>query len=241
MKKLIIRPVALVILLSGLSMTESYAGGIPVIDTASNAQNAAHYVKELAEMAKQLSMAKNQLTQLKSQLKAMTGFKGFVDVLQQGGLDTELLTSYEDLLNGDTSAIMKRAEETLGDIDCSKAKDEKICKSSVLSNISSLNYLEKLSRQFDAKINRITELSQKAQSATDVKSMAEVQAAISLEANSIAMLQQQRQAFKDIAETKQRLYMQKSIREYGDEEVEQYLKDVEGSTNTTNYNRLLGK
>ncbi|MBS9783429.1 MAG: hypothetical protein KGV46_02630 [Pasteurella sp.] len=242
MKKKLIKPIVLATLLS-VSVTGSYASGIPVVDAANNLQNKLHYAKELIEMGKQLVTAKHQLEQLTSQLEAITGNKGFVDVLNTGGLETEILDSFDDLLNGTTTTVSNENKKLIGDFDCSRSKsdeDKMLCESSALSLASDLDNIKKLSNQFDEKIKRINELSQKVQSAKDTKSMAEIQAAISLEANSLAVLEQQRKSFKDLLATREKVYMQRVIRQHSAEKMQQYLKDKKGGNKRNNYNAVLG-
>lgn len=238
--RLTLKPIALALAISITANTQ--ATGIPVVDAASNAQNAIHYVKELAEMANQLSVARNQLTNLKDQLQAMTGFKGFSEILANGGLDTEILDTFEDLLSGDTSAIMSKAEDMLtGGIDCSGeiGIGKTLCEGSLLSDVATFNYIEQLSEQFDKKLEKISALSEKVTTANDVKSMAEIQAAISLEANSIALLQQQTQAFEAMNKTKQELFQKRVYRDISRREFKQLAKDLKVSKGGADYDGLL--
>lgn len=183
-----------------------YAGGIAVFDGAAVTQAAQNSLKELAEMAKQLAEAKAQVEQLKANVNALTGVKGFSDVLEMGGLDSDVTNSVKDILNGNTSGLTAKASEYFDDKpSCEGYKDKSMCQQAVLSGVSQLDYAEKLNAQLDKKLKTITELSERAKQAKDMKSMAELQAQISLEGNSIAVLKQQsdnfayaQQAKKDI-------------------------------------------
>lgn len=190
-----------------LAMTvPGHTGGIPVFDGTAVSQAAQNSIKELAEMAKQLAEAKAQVEQLKANVNALTGVKGFSDVLEMGGLDSDVTNSVKDILNGNTSGLTEKASKYFDDKpSCEGYKDKSMCQQAVLSGVSQLDYAEKLNAQLDKKLKTITELSERAKQAKDMKSMAELQAQISLEGNSIAVLKQQsdnfayaQQAKKDI-------------------------------------------
>lgn len=232
-----IKPVALGVFL--MTANATYATGIPVVDTAQIAQDAANFVQELTKMVEQINTAKKQLTELKAQVKAMTGVKGFSDVLTSGGLDDEVLGSFEDLLNGTSTTISDKNKGLVGDVDCSSETsdtDKMLCESSALGLASSLDNIEKLSSQFNEKLSRITELSQRIKSANDVKSMSEIQAAITLESNSLAVLEQQRLAFKDLQETRERLYTKRVLDEQSNKMLEKMKAE---KTKSADYGDLL--
>ena len=173
-------------------ISPSYAGGIAVFDGAAISQATANSLKELAEMAKQLAEAKAQVEQLKANVNALTGMKGFSDILQGGGLDSQIPGSIKDLLNGNTSTLMEKSSKYFDDKpDCDGYKDKAMCEQAMLSGVAQLDYAEKLNQQLDKKLQTITELSERAKQAKDMKSMAELQAQIALEGNSIAVLKQQ--------------------------------------------------
>jgi len=54
----------------------SHAAGIPVVDGASIAQNAANFLQEMLEMAKQLEMLQSQLSQQIKEYESLTGDRG---------------------------------------------------------------------------------------------------------------------------------------------------------------------
>ncbi len=208
-----------------LASNAVFAGGIPVVDASAIKQAAAHNLKELAEMAKQLIEAQNQVTQLKANVKALTGDKGFSKVMEMGGVDKEILTSFDDLLSGDTKFLAEKAKKYLEDLpDCSKSKDTQLCESSSLSNIAQLDFAEKLNSQISGKLQTITELSEKIKSAKDMKSMSEIQAMIGLEANSISLIQQQANNFARLQESQNRIAAQQLHDSYANSQWEVFSK-----------------
>lgn len=58
-----------------------YASGIPVVDAAAIAQDAANFAKEMLEMANQLNTLKSQLDQQLKQYESMTGDRGMGQLL----------------------------------------------------------------------------------------------------------------------------------------------------------------
>lgn len=235
--------------LTAIALQPAQAGGIPVFDGAAITQSVANTMRELAEMSKQLEEARNQLVELKKQVKAMTGDKGFGEIMKLGGLDEELQTTFGDLLKGNTGSLAEKSATYLGKgakgINCDSDDDvtKSLCESSVLSNVSMLNYIDKLDKQYENKLKKIEELAEKIKQTEDMKSIAELQASISLEANSIAILQQQTQTFRDLNNTRQRMFAQKSMIESGISEIQQLNKERSGNygNNNDNYNSLLGK
>ena len=78
-----------------------------------------------------------------------------------------------------------------------------------------------------------------------MKGIAELQAAIALEGNSIAILQQQTQTFSDLNDTRQRMYAQKALMESSSAEFRQFNKERREAASMgnkgNNYSDLLGK
>ena len=197
---------ALAIALTLAITTPALAGGIPVIDGAAIATAEKNSLAELAQMAKQLAEAKAQLEQLKASVKAMTGDKGFTEILNMGGIDPQITGTLEDLMKGNTSGLTSKAKDYLDSLpDCGNSRDKAMCEQAHLGGVAQLDFAEKLHEQLNNKLRKITELSEKAKSATDMKSMAEIQAQIQLEGNSIAVLQQQADNFAKMQDAKQQL------------------------------------
>lgn len=225
-----------------------YAGGIPVFDGTAISQSVINSLKELAEMAKQLQEAKNQLVELKKQVNALTGDKGFSETMRLGGLDETLQNTFGDLLKGNTGSLIEKKETYLGkgiNCDSDDSVTQSLCESSTLSNVSMLDYIDKLGEQYDIKLKKIEELSEKIKQTEDMKGIAELQAAIALEGNSIAILQQQTQTFRDLNDTRQRMAAQKALIKSSSAEFRQFNKEHREGSYTSKNNKgcgdLLGK
>lgn len=237
--------------LTAFALQPAQAGGIPVFDGAAITQSVANTMRELAEMSKQLEEARNQLVELKKQVKAMTGDKGFGEVMKLGGLDEELQTTFGDLLKGNTGALAEKSATYLGkgaggiNCDSDDSVTKSLCESSVLSNVSMLDYIDKLDKQYGNKLKKIEELADKIKQTEDMKGIAELQASIALEANSIAILQQQTQTFRDLNDARQRMFAQRALAESGSEEIRQFNKERRAAASDAkggnDYSGLLGK
>lgn len=70
-----------VIIISCFLPFRLYAAGIPVVDTAAIAQDAANFAKEMLEMANQLNTLKGQLEQQVKQYQSMIGDRGMGQLL----------------------------------------------------------------------------------------------------------------------------------------------------------------
>lgn len=190
-----------------LAITQSFAAGIPTIDGAAIQQNMANHLKELAEMGKQLTEAKNQVEQLKANVNALTGNKGFSDILKMGGVDPAITGTFDDLLKGNTAGLTEKAKAYLDNLpsSCADAKDRSMCEQVNLGGIAQIDFVEKLNQQLERKLQTISELSERAKQAKDMKSMAELQAQISLEANSLSALQLQADNFEKLQEAQRQI------------------------------------
>lgn len=222
---------ALVIALTLVITTPALAGGIPVIDGAAIATAEKNSLAELAQMAKQLAEAKAQLEQLKASVKAMTGDKGFTEILNMGGIDPQITDTLEDLMKGNTSGLTAKAKAYLDSLpDCGDSRDKSMCEQAHLGGVAQLDFAEKLHEQLNNKLRKITELSEKAKSATDMKSMAEIQAQIQLEGNSIAVLQQQADNFTKMQDAKQQL----AAKQAAERNIQRRVKAISNKTRKTN-------
>ena len=207
---------ALVIALTLVITTPALAGGIPVIDGAAIATAEKNSLAELAQMAKQLAEAKAQVEQLKANVKALTGSKGFSEILNMGGIDPQITGTLEDLMKGNTSGLTSKAKEYLDSLpDCGDSRDKSMCEQAHLGGVAQLD------------------LSEKAKSATDMKSMAEIQAQIQLEGNSIAVLQQQADNFAKMQDAKQQIVVRQRAERDAKHRWEAVSDALKSNSNTT--------
>lgn len=225
---------ALVIALTLVITTPALAGGIPVIDGAAIATAEKNSLAELAQMAKQLAEAKAQVEQLKANVKALTGSKGFSEILNMGGIDPQITGTLEDLMKGNTSSLTSKTKEYLDSLpDCGDSRDKSMCEQAHLGGVAQLDFAEKLHEQLNNKLRKITELSEKAKSATDMKSMAEIQAQIQLEGNSIAVLQQQADNFAKMQDAKQQIVVRQRAERDAKHRWEAVSDALKSNSNTT--------
>ena len=222
---------ALVIALTLVITTPALAGGIAVIDGAAIATAEKNSLAELAQMAKQLAEAKAQVEQLKANVKALTGSKGFSEILNMGGIDPQITGTLEDLMKGNTSSKAKEYLDSLPD--CGDSRDKSMCEQAHLGGVAQLDFAEKLHEQLNNKLRKITELSEKAKSATDMKSMAEIQAQIQLEGNSIAVLQQQADNFAKMQDAKQQIVVRQRAERDAKHRWEAVSDALKSNSNTT--------
>lgn len=215
-----------------LAITQSFAAGIPTIDGAAIQQNMANNLKELAEMGKQLTEAKNQVEQLKANVNALTGNKGFSDILKMGGVDPAITGTFDDLLKGNTAGLTEKAKAYLDNLpsSCADAKNKSMCEQVNLGGIAQIDFIEKLNKQIENKLQTISTLSERAKQAQDMKSMAELQAQISLEANSIATLQLQADNFEKLQDAQRKIVAQQAA----ERDAERRLKALKSTNNNQN-------
>lgn len=215
-----------------LAITQSFAAGIPTIDGAAIQQNMANHLKELAEMGKQLTEAKNQVEQLKANVNALTGNKGFSDILKMGGVDPAITGTFDDLLKGNTAGLTEKAKAYLDNLpsSCADAKNKSMCEQVNLGGIAQIDFIEKLNKQIENKLQTISALSERAKQAQDMKSMAELQAQISLEANSIATLQLQADNFEKLQDAQRKIVAQQAA----ERDAERRLKALKSTNNNQN-------
>lgn len=236
------------VLIVSLTTTTSFAG-IPVIDAAALAEQKKHNIQVIAEWVKNLQEAQAQVTELKNQVNALTGDKGFATVLELGGIDKTIISDFESLLKGENVDLSGLSEKYLPNIDnvCGDGDGttSSLCKTTSKSNLARLDFVEKLNNQIGKKLDTITELSKKISQARDMKSMSELQANISLEANSIALLQQQATNFRELNTVQTRLYNQRVSQQSAKNEWEAFGKaggfGKDNAQNRRAYNSILGK
>lgn len=171
----------------GLGISQSYAG-IPVIDEAAIKQDVMNHVKQIAEMGKQLLEAQKQLEQMKKQYEAIYGIKGFTDILQNAGIDPNMISNFENIINDNVEKILEGSTQ--------------------------LDFSKKMQDEIDRKIAKITELSQRAQNAKDAKSIAELQANIQMQQASLSTLQLQADNFEKAKLAQEKIELEKTREQY---------------------------
>ena len=203
------------------SFATATAGGIPVFDGVANARDAIHQAQEVVQMAKEVKQwadtikhYANELKQLKDTHNALSGLKKLVSY------DPDLkalVDSFEDLMSGNPEQILSRAEKYFEGLDklCQDAKNKEVCQNASLSEIVQLDFSEKLNQKLNDELKTIEKLQQKAATAMDTKSIAEVQAAIGLQQNKIQLLAIQTENFNRLQQAQKEIVSRQAREEMG--------------------------
>ncbi|MBQ9258962.1 MAG: hypothetical protein IJ187_03815 [Neisseriaceae bacterium] len=226
------------------SFVTATAGGIPVIDGVSNAQDAIHYAQEVVQMAKEVKQwadtikhYSNELRQLKDTHKALSGLKELVSYDPDV---RDLVNSFEDLMSGNPDKILSRAEQYFDGLDklCQDAKNKEMCQNASLSEIVKLDFSEKLNKRFEKELENIEILQKKAANAEDAKSIAEVQAAIALQQNKIQLLAIQTENFNRLQQAQKDIARRQAREEMGKAVWATYTRNNETTTKNSGYSDL---
>jgi type IV secretion system protein VirB5 len=194
-------------LASSLSMsTMGHAGGIPVIDVASIAQQ----VQQVAAWAKQYTQMAAQIQNLQDQLKRANGVRGMAGMANNPLSRQYLPADYQTILRdgvGQWSAIRRAAQKfEIGATSLSAASDaaqafESVAKQAAINRASAEEGYNSASQRFAD----IQVLLDKVNDAPDAKDMADLQGRIQAEsvmmqneANKLQMLQFLAQSQRDL-------------------------------------------
>lgn len=196
-----------------------FASGIPVVDALANKRADMEFIKKIAHWKAQLDSYRNQIDQLKGQLKAMTGIRNITNPFDEEKLKEKVTKEIEDYLNDVKSAATEKLEEKyLGkDHYCFTIKNtmqQEQCKKERVADIVVLAQMEEVIKVIDDKMKKISVLSEKIKESTDIKEISDLQAAITLEGNSIALLEQQTRNLQMISETKKKIQRRKLKEDY---------------------------
>lgn len=194
-------------LVSSLSMsTMGHAGGIPVIDVASIAQQ----VQQVAAWAKQYTQMAAQIQNLQEQLQRANGVRGMAGLANNPLSRQYLPADYQTILRdgvGQWSAIRRAAQKfEIGATSLSAASDaaqafESVAKQAAINRASAEEGYNSASQRFAD----IQVLLDKVNDAPDAKDMADLQGRIQAEsvmmqneANKLQMLQFLAQSQRDL-------------------------------------------
>lgn len=229
------------------SFATATAGGIPVIDGVANARDTIHQAQEIVQMAKEVKQwadtikhYSNELKQLKDTHNALSGLKKLVSYDSDV---RDLVNSFEDLMSGNPDKILSRAEQYFDGLDklCQDAKNKEMCQNASLSEIVQLDFSEKLNKKFEDELNNIDILQKKAASATDAKSIAEVQAAIALQQNKIQLLAIQTENFNRLQQAQREIAVKQDLEKISQavwEDRKAYATSTQESNQSSGYSDL---
>lgn len=171
----------------------AFATGIPVVDAVQNAQSQMEFVQKAAHWAKQIAEYQKSLDQLKDQTTAITGFKGITSFVDENQVKQAVTNSFDKILRGEFVGENEGVKsEFLGDKnpcdDYVVANEKEQCNINRELNIANVAHIQTSNTVIEGMMTRLTEYSQKIQTTTDMKSIAELEAAIAVESNSIQLL-----------------------------------------------------
>lgn len=180
----------------------SFGAGIPVIDSASIAQNAENFIKDLAEQASRLQELKNQLEQQIKQYESLTGIRnmaGLIDSVYNNDLDF----SQDELINFLSTYGLSDSSENLEASELALEEQKQ-----------AVGYLEQVNKIQEETISRFNELSRlisEVNAVEDTKAVLDLQARITgeqamldNEAIKVTLLNQQAEAQRQVQEEQRR-------------------------------------
>lgn len=165
-------------LLTVISST-AFAGGIPVIDTASLSQDAMNFAKQMVEMKNQIENQIKQITELKNQVAAMTGSRNLANLARET-VDQAIPDSWKDIYN------MKNVD--INSLKTGKGFDPDANVNALNSMVSQVDTLMQNTLKRQETIKRLMAEVDRTQ---DIKASADLQNRISAEQASLANNQMQ--------------------------------------------------
>lgn len=200
-------------LVSSLSMsTMGHAGGIPVIDVASIAQQ----VQQVAAWAKQYTQMAAQIQNLQDQLQRANGVRGMAGLANNPLSRQYLPADYQTILRdgvGQWSAIRRTAQKfEIGATSLSAASDaaqafESVAKQAAINRASAEEGYNSASQRFAD----IQVLLDKVNDAPDAKDMADLQGRIQAESVMMQNEANKLQMLQFLAQSQRDLQMQQSV------------------------------
>lgn len=160
------------VLSSAFAVATANAGGIPVIDGAAIAQDAANFVKQIAEMKTQIENQVKQLTELKNQVSAMTGGR------DMGNLAREAIDNVPD--------SWKDIYNSVGNFNADRVKSGFVEGENTTGLLRMMENADQSFNDIKQRMSRIEELTNKINTTTDIKASADLQARISAEQTAIS-------------------------------------------------------
>ena len=164
-----------VLAISMAVMPLSVSAAIPVYDGAAAKQNAANFIKQLAEMGNQLTELKNQYEQQVKQFKSMTGSRGLGNILKDTVKDqvpSEWGAIYSSIKNTDYNSVIN-----------SKSYDTNSSNRALVQNYQDM---QKVFDSMESQLKNLTDLMNQINSTQDMKAAADLQNRIAVERGKIA-------------------------------------------------------
>lgn len=194
------------VLSSAFAVATAHAGGIPVIDGAAIAQDAANFVKQIAEMKTQIENQVKQLTELKNQVSAMTGGRDMGNLAREA-IGSNIPDSWQDIYNN------------VKNVNTDRLQGEAIGGGNLEGLLTMMDSTDQSFNDIKQRMARIEELTNKINTTTDIKASADLQSRIAAEQTAISnqqvkldqmyrMYQMEKELQKEKARIRERCRMQ---------------------------------
>lgn len=161
------------VLSSTFAVATANAGGIPVVDASAIAQDAANFVKQLAEMKTQVENQIKQITELKNQVAALTGGRELGNLAREA-IGEAIPDSWKDIYSDVKNVDLGRLSEKID----RKKEDQGL--------IVMINNTEKAFDDIKQRMAVIEQLTNAINSTTDIKAATDLNARIAAEQTAIS-------------------------------------------------------
>lgn len=198
-------------LLVSLSMAgPARAQGIPVIDMA----NLEQALQNIAAWQRQLQSMQQQYEQQVAQFKALTGARGFGDVLSNPLLQKYLPMNwqqvYQGVRTGNMSEVASAARQQQMIYDClaQTGQSQQLCRAQLAAPYQVRDIFQKAYDAAVAQFDRIAQLQSQISKTDDPKGVAELQARIGTEQTVLQNAMLQAQLGQQLAEAENKMILQ---------------------------------
>ncbi len=194
-------------------VSAAQAQGVPVIDAA----NLAQAVQQVAAWQQQLQGMYQQYQQQVAQFKALTGARGFGDILAnpllQKYLPVDMQGMYKGVMSGNLSQVASATRQQQLIYDCLSQKDERsqsLCRAQLEAPYAVKDLFQNVYEGTKLQVERLKELQAQINMTQDPKAIAELQARIQTEQAQIQTSMMQVQVATKLAEIETKLVAQQS-------------------------------
>lgn len=186
------------VLSSAFAVATANAGGIPVIDGAAIAQDAANFVKQIAEMKTQIENQVKQLTELKNQVSAMTGGRDMGNLAREA-IGSNIPDSWQDIYN------------SVGNLNTERLQGGFVQGEDAGGLLRMMSTVDQSFSDIKQRMARIEELTNKINTTTDIKASADLQSRITAEQTAISNQQVKLDQMYRMYQMEKELYEQKAL------------------------------
>lgn len=189
------------------------AGGIPTYDGL----NVAQAMKQVENGVQQINQLKSQLEQMKAQYKAITGSRGFGELLTNNGLKSALPQDWQKVYDTIKSGGYKGLDGTARAIaDAAKLADkckqypvgsdrQKTCETAAVRTAQTQSNILSALENTSNRLENLKQMAKKIDVATDSKAIQDLTARINIEQAAIQNEQTRLQLFKHLQEEQDKM------------------------------------